>query len=296
MPTGRTTTDAINDSLDVVVAGARAVSEYEGVMSKLVDNQTLEENTGVSWKETSYRKLADPQQVTEDSEINNPQQIVDDSLVVTPYMVVIETYMSDRVANRMSKKGLAKIGGLAMNSVTRYKDKAGLLVLDGFTTISGGAGTTMNSDYIARAVVRARSNTTEGAMGPIRTVLHGFQAYDIQSEITAPVGTHPVTDGLTARVFADGAISVGKVGGSDLYIDDNLAIDSQDDAKGGTFAEKGIVLVQGTIKTPETMRRPNIGGGGTSVFTRAEFAYAERLAGGTTSAWGYEQYSDASSP
>jgi hypothetical protein len=296
MPVGRTTTDSINDSLDVVVAGARAVREYEGVMSKLVDVQTLEEGTGLSWKETSYRKLADPQQVTEDTEINNPQQIVDDALTVTPYMVVIETYMSDKVANRMSKKGLAKIGGLAMNSVTRYKDKAGLLVLDGFTVISGGAGTTMNSDYVARAVVRARSNATEGATGPINTVLHGYQAYDIQAEITAPVGSAEITQGMTARVFTDGAVAVGKVGGSMLYVDDNLSIDSSDDAKGGTFAKMAIVLVNGTIKTPETMRRPNVGGGGTSVFTREEFAYAERLAGGTTSAWGYEQYSDATAP
>ena len=154
----------------------------------------------------------------------------------------------------------------------------------------------MNSDYIARAVVRGRSNTTEGAMGPARTVLHGFQAYDIQSEITASVGSQPVTDGLTARVFMDGAIAIGKVGGSEIYIDDNLSIDADSDAKGGTFFEKAIVLVNGTIKTPETMRRPNVGGGGTSVFTRDEFAYAERLAGGTTSAWGYEQYSDATSP
>ena len=293
--TGRTTTDAIADSLDVVVAAARIVREYEGVMPQLVDKQSLEEGKGLTWKETSYRKLT-AQQVTENQEIDNAQQLVDDALSITPYMVVIETFMSDRVAKRMSKKGLAKIGGLAQNGIQRFKDIAGLTVLDGFTVISGGAGTTMNSDYIARAVVRATSNTTEGAMGPINTVLHGFQAYDIQAEITASVGTTEVTDGLTARVFKDGGIGIGSVGGSKVYIDGNIPIDADSDAKGGTFAKMGIVLVEGSIDKMETLRRPNIGGGGTSVYHRDEFAYGERLAGGTTSSFGFEQYSDATSP
>lgn len=264
-------------------------------MPQLVDRQQLAEGTGLSWKEVSYRKLT-AMQVTENQEIDNAQQLVDDSLVITPYMVVIETFMSDRVAKRMSKKGLGKVGGLAQNAIQRYKDQAGLTVLDGFTVISGGANTTMNSDYIARAVVRAQSNTTEGSMGPIRTVLHGFQAYDIQAEITANVGTTEVSEGLTARVFKDGTVGVGKVGGSELYVDGNIAIDADSDAKGGTFAQMGIVLVEGSIDKMETLRRPNVGGGGTSVFHRDEFAYGERLAGGTTSAFGYEQYSDATAP
>lgn len=295
MAVGRTVTDSIQDSLDVVAAAARIVREYEGVMPHLVDRQSLAENTGLTWKELSYRKLT-AAQVTENQEIDNAQNLVDDALTITPYMVVIETFMSDRVSKRMSKKGLAKVGGLAQNAIQRYKDQAGLTVLDGFTNIAGGAGTTLNSDYIARGVVRAQSNTTEGSMGDINCVLHGFQAYDVQAEITANVGTTEVSEGLTARVFRDGTIGVGKVGGAKLYVDGNIAIDADSDAKGGVFAKMGVVLVEGSIDKMETLRRPNIGGGGTSVFHRDEFAYGERLAGGTTSAFGSELYSDATAP
>ena len=287
-----TTTDSLDDSLDTVVASARIVREFEGVMPQLVDKVELEEGTGLSWKEVSFRQLS-AQAVTELTELDNPQTLVDDDLIGTPTVVGIQTLITHRVAARLSKKAYAKTGQLAQNAIQRKKDEDGLTVLDGGTSLAG-AGVTLTSGHIAAGAVRITSNATEPGMGPIRTVLHGFQIKDLYDELTASVGTTEVSAGETARVFREGFR--GSVAGTMVYEDGNITIDGSDDAKGGTFAKMGIVLVQGRNLRRLTREEPHIGGGATSVFIYDEYVYVERLAGGTTSNFVFELYSDATAP
>jgi len=289
MPSGDTLTAALADSLDDVRASARNVREYEGVMPQLVDKVTLGAGVGLSWNEVSYDQLV-ASAITESTRSSNPQQIVDTLLTITPTVSQISTMISDRVAERISKKGFAKLGGLAMNAVQRKKDEDGLTTLDGATTSLSGAGTTLTSGVIASASYRITSNTVEPGHDPIRTVLHGFQLKDIHDEITAGVGTYPVGEGLTARVFAEKFR--GMLAGSQVYEDGNVAIDGSDDAKGGVFAQEGIVLVQGRMPKVVPVRREEVGGGSTEVFVRDEYAYGERSAGN----WLFEIYSDALAP
>jgi hypothetical protein len=49
-----TTTGALADSLPTMIASARIVREYEGVMPQLCDKQTLAEGTGTGWNEVSF--------------------------------------------------------------------------------------------------------------------------------------------------------------------------------------------------------------------------------------------------
>ena len=177
-----------------------------------------------------------------------------------------------------------------MNAIQRKKDEDGLTTLDGATTSLSGAGTTLTSGIVAAASYRITSNATEPGNDPIRTVLHGFQIKDIHDEITAGVGTYPVGEGLTARVFAEKFR--GMLAGSQVYEDGNIAIDSSDDAKGGTFAQESLVLVQGRSPKTVPVRREEIAGGSTEIFVRDEYAYGERSAGN----WLYEIYSDALAP
>ena len=50
MAAGDTITQSLTDSLDTVVASARQIREFEGVMPNLVDKITLAEGTGLSWR------------------------------------------------------------------------------------------------------------------------------------------------------------------------------------------------------------------------------------------------------
>jgi hypothetical protein len=289
MPAGNTTTGSLSESLPSVIASARIVRDYEGVMPQLVDKVTLGEGVGLTWSEVSFSAL-EAQNITESTVLDNPQQIEDSLMSITPQVIGIETLITDRVAARIDKKAYAKIGGLAQKAIQRKKDSDGLAVLDGATTSLCGAGSTLTSGHLSAAIARISSNATEPGNPPYRAVLHGYQIKDIQDELVAAVGTAAITDGLTARVFSEGF--KGKVFGAEIYEDGNITIDSSDDAKGGVFAKEAIILVQGRAPRVVAVRAENIGGGATRVYHYDEYAYGERSAGN----WLFEIYSDATAP
>jgi len=71
MAAGDTITQSLDNSLPVVVAAARQVREFEGVMPNLCDKVTLDEGTGQSWREVSMAQLT-AQEVTETTRLDNP--------------------------------------------------------------------------------------------------------------------------------------------------------------------------------------------------------------------------------
>lgn len=289
MTVGNTTTGALADSLPTWISSARIIREYEGVMPQLVDKQTLGEGIGLSWNEVSFSQLT-AQDITESTELDNPQQLADTLLTITPTVVGIEILITDRVAARISKTAYAKIGALAQNAIQRKKDEDGITVLDsGNTTSSPGSGTTLTSGHIASAKYNISSNTTEPGPAPYRCVLHGFQLKDIYDELVAGVGTYAVPEGPTARVFSTGFNL--PIAGCEVYEDGNMPIVSSN-AKGGVFCQQAIILVQGRAPRVETKRRPEIGGGATSMYHYDEYAYGVRS--GTS--WLAEIQSDATAP
>lgn len=289
MASGYTTTTDLTDSLNTMVASARIVREYEGVMSQLVDKEILEDGTGLNWNEVSYAQLT-AISVSETGILDNPQVPSDTNFQITPTVVGIHTVLTDRLKGRMSPKGYQKLGSLGANAIARKKDEDGITVLDGFTSL-GGAGVTLSTGYIAAAKVAASSNATEPAKPPFRCALHGFQIKDLQDELLSGVGTYPVGEGPTAKVLREGFRL--PVVGVEVYEDGNITIDSSNNAKGGVFPQEGIVLVT-TRRSPwrETRREPAIGGGADSVWLYEEYAYGERSSGN----WGRELYSDATAP
>jgi len=292
MAAGDTITQSLADSLDTVVASARQIREYEGVMPNLVDKVTLTEGSGTSWREISMAAL-NAQNITETTTLDNPQQMSDTVFSITPSVTGIQTLVTDRVAARINSQSYAQLGSLAQNAIQRKKDEDGLTVLDGATTSLSGAGTTLASGVIAAAAYRISSNATEPGNPPYRCVLHGFQIKDLYDELTAGVGTAAAGEtsaGLTARVFEEGFR--GKIAGVEIFEDGNITIDGSFDAKGGVFAQEAIVMVQGRAPRTATVRREDIGGGATVVYLYDEYAYGERSAGN----WLFEVYSDATAP
>ena len=288
MAAGDTITQSLDNSLPVVVAAARQVREFEGVMPNLCDKVTLDEGTGQSWREVSMAQLT-AQEVTETTRLDNPQQMSDTLFTITPTVVGIQTLVTDRVAARISPKAYAQVGSLAQNAIERKKDEDGLTVLDGATTELGGSSTTLTSGHISAATYRISSNTTEPGNPPYRCVLHGFQIKDIADEITAGVGTYNLSEGPTARVFAEKF--QGMIAGAQIYEDGNITV-SSNAAKGGVFAQEAIVIVQGRAPRTATVRREDIGGGATVLYLYDEYAYGERSSGN----WLFEIHSDATSP
>lgn len=289
MASGWTNTGSLADSLPTVIDAARIVREFEAVMPKLVDRVTLPEGQGLNWDEISLAKLT-AQTVTESTILDNPQQIQDTLFSITPTQVGIQTIVTDRTKRRISKNVAARMGVLAGNAMERKKDLDGLAVLDSATTSLNGANTTLDPGTIAAAANRIVGNTTERGMPPLYTVLHSYQVKDIQDVIVSGIGTYAIPTGLTQDTFRQGFS--GSLYNTELYIDGNLPINGDDDAKGGVFAKEAIVLVQGYSPRAESKREPGFGGGSDVMFMYDEYAYGERSAGN----WLYEIISDATAP
>ncbi len=295
MAVGNTITDSLADSIPTMIASARIVREFAGVMPNLVDRQRLDENTGTVWNEVSMAKLS-AQAVTENTELDNPQQMEDTLFSITPTVIGVHTVITDRVALRISANAYAQTGSLAQNAIERKKDQDGLTAIDGASVELGAAGNGLDSGEIAAAAYRITSNTTEPAPAnaPINAVHHGFSLKDIDDElISAGIGQTtgaPLTDGVAVEAYQNRYR--GTIAGARLYEDGNLTIDSADDVKGGVFSQMALVLVEGRSPYVETKRMPELGGGATALYHYDEYAYGERSSGN----WLCEVIADATAP
>ena len=300
MAVGNTITDSLADSIPTMIAAARIVREFAGVMPNLVDRQRLDENTGTVWNEVSMAKLS-AQAVTESTELDNPQQMSDTLLSITPTVIGVHTVILDRVALRIAANAYAQTGSLAQNAIERKKDSDGLTAIDGATTSLGSSSAALDSSDISSAAYRVTSNTTEPApaTAPINAVFHGFQLADIDTQLTTAgitaiasletqVGA-PLTSGIAAEAFQNRYR--GNIAGARIYEDGNLTI-SSNAAKGGVFSQMALILVEGRSPYIETKRMPELGGGATALFHYDEYAYGERSSGN----WLYEVHTDATAP
>lgn len=291
MASGNTTTGSLADSLQTIINSARVTEMVEGVMSKLVENQKLGEGIGLSWNEISLANLT-AQSISETTELNNPQEITDTIFSITPTVIGIHTVITDRTKARIAASVFAKIGDLGMKACLKKADQDGITAIDGATTSLCGAGNTMATGYITAAAERIKGNSTEPYNGgTINCVLHSYQIKDIKDELIGSVGTYPVVDGLTASVFTNGSLQ-GKVGGVSIYEDNNISVDSSDDAKGGVFAKEALVLVTGRSPRAVHVRNEKLGGGADEYLLYFEYALGERSAGN----WLFELASDATAP
>ena len=296
MASGNTITDSLADSIPTMIASARIVREFAGVMPNLVDRQRLDENTGTVWNEVAMSKLS-AQAVTENTELDNPQQMEDTLMSITPTVIGVHTVITDRVALRISANAYAQTGSLAQNAIERKKDEDGLAAIDGATTALGGANA-LDSGEVAAAAYRITSNTTEPAPAnaPINAVFHGFSLKDIDDELinagldfgTTGTGA-PLTMGVAVEAYQNRYR--GTIAGARLYEDGNLTIASNL-AKGGVFSQMALVLVEGRSPYIETKRLPELGGGATAMYHYDEYAYGERGSGN----WLYEVQADATAP
>ena len=303
MAVGNTITDSLADSIPTMIASARIVREFAGVMPNLVDRQRLDENTGTVWNEVAMAKL-DAQSVTESTELDNPQQMSDTLFSITPTVIGVHTVITDRVALRISANAYAQTGSLAQNAIERKKDVDGLTVLAGATTVLG-SDATLTSGVISAGAYQITSNTTEPApaSAPINAVHHGFCLKDIDDELIGPgvvgfgatvTSAHTAGAPLTSGIAADAYQNRyrGTIGGARIFEDGNIPIVATTLAKGGVFSQMAIVLVEGRSPYVETKRLPELGGGATALYHYDEYAYGERSSGN----WLYEIQADAKAP
>lgn len=283
----------VEEGLDTTVAVARQRVEFPSdVMQKLADRQTLEEGTGISWREFIAENLT-AQNYGETDTIDNPQQIDSTILTADPQLVAIQTFIGRRVQARLNPKAFATLGSLAQNAIERLKNTDGHALFASATTTLGATGTTATHGHILAGARRIRVDATEPGQEPISAVLHGYTIHDIQTEVLGGVGTYPVPAGLTQEVFMRGwKGSLGDVG---IWEDGLILVDATPDTRGGIFSSGiggAVVLVQGISPWKEMKDRPEKGYGGADVFLKNEYVWVERSAGN----WLYGHLANGTAP
>ena len=287
---GWQTTASLSDALDDVRSSARTTRENEGVMSQLVEKRTLGKGIGNTWQEITVGQMV-AQAITETTELDNPQLPGLSLISITPSIVGLETFITDKVRERMNRLAFVEIGKGGQLACQRKKDEDGLALLaSGTTTCEPGAGATLTSGHVAAATFNILGNATEPGPKPLHCVLQGFQVKDLYDELVAGVGTYVVAEGPTARVHAEGFTL--PIAGCKVYVDGNITIDGSDDAIGGVFSGTAYILIQGSASRIVDVRNEKRGGGGNNVYHYDDFAYGERGAG----QWAYRIKSDALAP
>ena len=276
--------------------GARVVREQKGRIRDYVDKVTLPNNEGLAWSETSFAKLT-AQAVGESTDlIDNPQQLTDALISIQPSDSGIHILYTDVVADRVIAQaaGIVRSGMLGMNAILRKQDIDAITQGRSATTDLGNAGNPLQSATIRHMRYRISSNVTEpNADGPFHFVHHGFALADIDDELTAPIGTYPIEPGLTGDVFEQQYIAQSRfIGGIAVHEDGNMSIDSNDDYEGFGFAKDGLIDVEDSGPRTESIRRPSIGGGATSVYMYFRYAFGFRSSGN----WLFGTTADCTAP
>lgn len=279
---GITTTTALTDSLPTMRFGARLVHEQKGGMRDTVDKLTLPKNQGNTWSETDFARLT-ASAVTETTDnLDSPEQLADTLTTVTPTDRGIHILYTDRVADRIISQAAAIVrsGKLGMNAIMRAQDIDGIAEGRAATTDLGTAGAALTASLVRHARYRISSNVTEPWFGPYHGQFHGFCLADIDDELSAPLGTYEITSGASREAIEKGYNSAPRMlGGINVHENGNMSIDASDDSENFVYDRMGIILVEaGGVRT-ETLRRPNIGGGATSVFMYHEYGWGTRSAG-----------------
>lgn len=296
MATGETTTGSLTGALPEIVADARIVIEWEGTWMRTCEVIRQQQGTGLNWTEFALNRM-DAQDITETTDNQNFQQYNGFLLSAEPQMTQIIIKVTDRTYWKIASVVKSKMGTLAGNAMARKKDKDYLGLFSTFaTTASPGSGNPFASGYIAAAKNNVTSNVTEPTSAVVSTVLHGFQIYDIQTELNAAIGSDAIPKGLTEEVFRKGFS--GAVSGSNVYEDGNITVDSTPNANGATHARSGVLAIMGMAPKTETDRDIHFGGGADVISMVDEYVFIERKSGsaGTTQVWCYRHLSDATAP
>ena len=292
MATGPNTVGTFSDSLDDVRSSARTIKEFANIMGRLVDTTRLEANIGLDWKEVLLNKLS-ASNITELTDLEeNPQQIVDSLFTIRPTLVGMSVFTTDLVKLRITKKVAEKLGVLMEQAMARKVDVDIIAAAQGATTDLGTANNPMSSDLVSAAVSIIRGNTTEPWDGAVATVMKTFQLKDIQDEGVSGFGTYPVSGGVTEAWLRKGF--KGDLFDSAVYTDDNISVDSSDDAVAFVFASgpgSAIVHVTGQESRYVTERKEGIGSGAEIMYATNQYGLGIRQ-----QAWIRAITADASTP
>ena len=220
---------------------------------------------------------------------DNPQEIIDALFSITPTMAGLSIKMTRKAKRVISPNVAAETGVLGARAVARKVDIDLLAAAASATTDLGTAGNPLTYGLVSAASSRVTGNTTEPYDGSKYLVARSFQIKDLQDALVAGLGTYPIPVGLTEDTYRRGF--TGTIANCEAYTDDNIPIDSADDAVAFVFGRDAIVHVETEMPSSFTEFLPGYGGG-----TDLLYYYDEYGNGIRQQAWVYAITADSAVP
>ena len=323
MATGTTAVAQLDNMRRTMIAEAQLVQEHKEVMARLVATKRLPKNMGTTYN-MPYLGAITAASLTDGVELDSPQQITDTNVSFTPAEVGVQVLWTKRLNLVITEDFPRLAADLMMNAIEYKRDTDLLGQLDSFNGIAGAAGTAFHHGLAAAAVNAVRegrtANVTSGSVTgrtgarttgdpptgqPIRIVLHERNRYDLVVQyggLAALVqGTGTMAAGTAMNSVGAGGTSEYEqrwretyftgfqIMGAEVFVDNNLTIDSSDDIKGGVFAREAIQHI--TFQGVQDYQVPTQDGRAIKHTIWVDYGYGEY-----NDAWGRELYVDATAP
>ena len=253
-----TTRTSMADSTPTEFIAEVKLKNQEGsVMRNLVRNTVLPEGEGSLYTETELTR-AIAYALTEAVDMVQAQEITDSPLEITPAEIgaqIVRTDLSERqITKRANLPRL--LGQILGNAIITKEDVDLLSLLAGFAVDLGTAGRSLTVGYImaAAAAIRAggqaaaaiAAGAPEPAPDPINAVFNDNMIHTVNKELSigiqAPTGVQiPGTD-YSVEVLKNAAVR--RIGGANVFVDNNMGKDASDDAVGGVFSKESLRFVR----------------------------------------------------
>ncbi len=254
-----TTTTSVADSVPTeFIAEVVLKNEQGSVMRGLVQNVTLPDGSGGTYEETELTR-AIAYSLTEGVDMTQAQEITDGNMEISPGEVGAQIVRTDLSSRQITKKANLPrlLGSILGNAIITKEDVDLLTLLDGFTVDLGTAGRSLTSGYIMAAAAATRAGgqaaaaisagTPEPAPDPIQAVFNDNQMHNINKELSlglpqAEAGVQIPGTAYSVEVLKNAFVR--RIGGANVYIDNNMGKDAADDGIGGVFSKQALRFVR----------------------------------------------------
>ena len=215
-------------------------------MRNLIMNVVLPTGEGSVYEETEMTRAV-AYALTEGVDMAQMQEITDTNMEITPGEVGAQVGPTDLASKQFTKRAdLPRLLGEILGKAIITKEDVDLLALgDGHSVALGSAGAALTSGYImaAGSAIRAGgqaaaaivAGTPEVAPDPIYGVFNDNMMHTVNKELSigiAGAGSGVQIPGTDYSVEVLKNAEVRRIGGVNVYIDNNMGKDASDDAKG----------------------------------------------------------------
>jgi len=291
MATGITlaSTSNLSSGQRIVVANAKVAFEPAAPDPDLISNQRIGQGEK-QYDLLTYARLSQSSALTEGVDLSSVQQLVTASMSITPTEHGTIVTLSKRLIRSQGDTSvIATTGKLIGGSLRRRMANDVIALYDGFSKSVVGAGSPLDVTYFRGTVAYLLTDNDEAygpAPMPLKAALHIEQISDIILDITDPGSVASSRFGLSEDMLQRWWRGSDKLYGIPIFHSGNITIDSNNDAKGGIFAEEALFMV--TANNAEATEQPDESARIIEYGLFQEWGEAERA-----DAHGVEVFSDA---